>query len=434
MTSATPEHDLLAAGQGMYRLMVELYPLCRSITGEGLRATLRRLAQEIPLTIHEVATGTPVLDWTVPKEWNIHDAFIAEASGQRIVDFRDHNLHVVNYSAPVRERMSLADLRPHLHSLAEHPDWIPYRTSYYHATWGFCLSHHQLQTLRDGKYDVVIDSTLTDGYLSYGECVLTGESDDEVLVSTHCCHPSMANDNLSGIVVAQALARFFLNRPHRYTYRFLFVPGTIGAITWLARNEASLSRIKHGLVLAGVGDAGGLTYKRSRRGDAEIDRAAAHVLKCSGELHTLRDFAPHGYDERQYCSPGFNLPVGNLSRTPFGQYPQYHTSADNLEFVTPKALADSWHKCRSIFDLLERNYRFRNLYPRGEPQLGRRGLYDSVGGQSDAKALQLALLWVLNYSDGEHTLLDIAERADLPFEVIERAVSALLDAKLLGKA
>jgi aminopeptidase-like protein len=415
----------------MYRLLADLYPLCRSITGEGLRATLRRIGQEIPLTIHEVPTGTPVLDWMVPKEWNIFDAYIVDAIGQRVVDFRRHNLHVVNYSAPVRARMSLAELRPHLHSLPDHPDWIPYRTSYYKEAWGFCLSHKQVLALPEGDYEVVIDSTLADGHLSYGECVLPGESEDEILISTHACHPSMANDNLSGIVAALMLARSIHREPHRYTYRFLFVPGTIGAITWLARNEATLFRIKHGLVLAGVGDSGGLTYKRSRRGEAEIDRAVAHVLKHRGAPFQVNDFTPYGYDERQYNSPGFNLPVGNLSRTPFGQYPQYHTSADDLEFVTPAALADAWHACRRVFELLERNRYYLNLSPKGEPQLGRRGLYGSLGGQSDAKQFQLALLWVLNFSDGAHSLLDIAERANRPFDSIVQAVDALLKAQLI---
>lgn len=418
----------------MYRLMTELYPLCRSITGDGLRATLRRLGEFIPLMLHEVPTGTPVLDWTVPKEWNIRDAYIADATGRRVVDFRNHTLHVVSYSTPVRARMSLAELRPQLHSLPQHPDWIPYRTSYYQEGWGFCLSHNQLLALPEGEYEVVIDSTLADGHLTYGECVLPGETDDEILISTHACHPSLANDNLSGLVVATALARSLAVERHRYTYRFLFVPGTIGAITWLARNEAGLGRIKHGLVLAGVGDAGGVTYKRSRRGNAEIDRAVIHVLKHSGEAYTVLDFSPYGYDERQYCSPGFNLPVGNFARTPYGQYPQYHTSADDLKFVTPAALTDSWQKCSAVFALLERNRRYLNLSPKGEPQLGRRGLYETLGGQSDAKQFQLALLWVLNFSDGEHSLLDIAARADLPFDVIERAASALLRAELLREA
>ncbi len=409
----------------MHRLMAELYPICRSITGDGLRETLRIIARYIPLQLHEVPSGTRVLDWAVPREWNIRDAYVKDGRGERVIDFRTHNLHVMSYSVPVRATMSLADLKPHLVSLPEHPDWIPYRTSYYREDWAFCLSHNQLLALEDGTYEVCIDSSLEDGSLTYAECYLPGESDDEVLISAHACHPSLANDNLSGLSVATFLAQHLSRTPRRYSYRFLFIPGTIGSIAWLALNEAVLPRLKHGLVVTGAGDSGHTTYKKTRRGNAEIDRAVQHVLGHSGLPHEVQEFIPYGYDERQYCSPGFNLPVGCFARTPFGRYPEYHTSADNLDFVRPQSLADSFDKCVRVIDVLERNRRYLNLSPKGEPHLGRRGLYGSVGGQSDSKTFQLALLWVLNYSDGDSALLDIAERAELPFEVIRSAAEAL---------
>jgi len=418
-------------GDEMYRLIGELYPICRSITGDGLRATLRRIQQEIPIVIREVPTGTPVFDWTVPREWNIRDAYVKNSAGDRVIDFRRSNLHVVNYSVPIRGRMPLAELKEHLHTLLDRPDWIPYRTSYYKETWGFCLSQRQLDALSDGDYEVLIDSSLEDGHLSYGEYLLTGESRDEILISCHSCHPSLCNDNLSGIAVAMSLARELAEQPHRYSYRFLFIPGTIGSITWLSQNQDAVSRIKHGLVLAGIGDPGRFSYKKSRRGNAEIDRAAAHVLEKSEHPFEIAEFSPYGYDERQYCSPGIDLPVGRFSRTPHGTFPEYHTSADNLEFVRPSALAQSLAMCRKIFSVLENNNTYQNQNPKCEPQLGKRGLYRAIGGLADAGAREMAMLWVLNLSDGFHSLLDIAERSELDFDAIEFGARTLREHGLL---
>ena len=424
--------DRERAGRELHELVAELYPICRSITGDGVRETLQRIARRVPLEIREVPSGTPVLDWTVPTEWNVREAWIQDSSGKRVVDFARHNLHVIGYSVPVRERLSFAQLRPRLFTIPDHPDWIPYRTSYYDETWGFCLTQAQLNALdEDDTYEVCIDATLADGHLTYGEALLRGESEEEVLVSTHVCHPSMCNDNLSGIAVATLLAQQLAAVSRRYSYRFLFIPGTIGSITWLARNEAGLGRIRHGLVLAGVGDAGAPTYKRTRRGNAEIDRAMEHVLEQGGTPFAVCDFEPYGYDERQFASPGFDLPVGCFSRTPFGRYPQYHTSADDLGFVKPAALADSLMRCAEALSVLEHDARYVNQNPKGEPQLGRRGLYGAIGGQSDAKSFQLALLWVLNFSDGEHSLLDIARRAKVPFALIQRAAETLCAHDLL---
>lgn len=417
----------------MYRLISELYPICRSITGDGLRQTLGRLQEEIPLELREVPTGTQVFDWTVPKEWNIRDAYVKNARGERVVDFLKSNLHVVNYSMAVHRRMPFEELKEHLFTLPTHPDWIPYRTSYYKETWGFCISQRQLAALKDAEYEVCIESTLEDGHLTYGEYLLPGEIRDEVLISCHACHPSLCNDNLSGIALAVSLARALALAPRHYSYRFLLIPGTIGAITWLARNEDKIPQIKHGLVLTGVGDSGELHYKKSRRGNAEIDRAAAHVLQHSGQPHKILEFSPYGYDERQYCSPGINLPVGRLSRTPHGTFPEYHTSADNLEFVHPEKLGDALTACLAICSILENNQTYVNQNPKCEPQLGRRGLYRMVGGPADAGLNEMAVLWVLNQSDGKHSLLDIAERAGLGFDSIQKAARALEEHQLLRK-
>jgi aminopeptidase-like protein len=420
------------SGAAMYRVIEELYPICRSITGEGVRETLRRVKRLIPLELHEVPSGTRVFDWTVPKEWNIRDAYVKDSRGNRVIDFRQSNLHVVSYSRPVTQRMTLAELRKHLYSLPEHPEWIPYRTTYYSDNWAFCVSHRQLDALTEGEYEVCIDSALTDGHLTYGEFVVPGLSEDEVLISCHVCHPSLCNDNLSGIAVATFLAAGLAQGPKpRYTYRFLFVPGTIGSITWLARNEPHAERIQHGLVITCVGDGGRFTYKRSRRGDAEIDRVVTHVLKHSGSKWAVEDFFPYGYDERQYCSPGFNLPVGCLMRSPHGSFPEYHTSADNLSFVRPEYLEESLARYRDVVSVLEANRRYLNLYPKCEPQLGKRGLYTAIGGDSEAASKQLAMLWVLNFSDGHHSLLDIAERADIPFGLIHSTAQLLLEHGLL---
>lgn len=418
-------------GHDMFRLVSELYPICRSITGNGVRETLTILQKHIPLITHEVPTGTRVFDWTVPKEWNIQDAYVKNSNGEKIIDFKKNTLHVLNYSVPVKKKVSLDELKEHLFTVSEYPEWIPYRTSYYQENWGFCISYNQLRNLREDEYEVVIDSSLEDGYLTYGEYYIKGRRTEEILISCHTCHPSLCNDNLSGIALAVFLAKHLNNISPDYSYRFLFIPGTIGSITWLCLNEPYVVRIKHGLVAACLGDSGRFTYKRSRRGNAEIDRAVINVLKNSGNAYETTDFIPYGYDERQYCSPEFNLPVGCLMRTPYGHYPQYHTSADNLEFVQPESLADSFSLYLSICNVLENNKKYSNRNPKCEPQLGRRGLYQMTGGQKDKKLKELAMLWVLNLSDGSNTLLDISDRSKLEFAIIHEAADMLLKHDLL---
>jgi aminopeptidase-like protein len=417
----------------MYALAARLFPICRSITGDGVRQTIDLLSEIVPFQRHEIATGTAVLDWDIPEEWNISDAYIADKSGTRIIDFKKSNLHVLNYSTPIRATLPFAELRSHIFTLPEQPELIPYRTSYYQANWGFCMSHRQLLELEaiGGDFEVVIDSRLQPGHLTWAEYVHHGTTKDEILLSTHICHPSLANDNCSGLALLTLFARELRRRKTRYTYRFLVIPGTIGSLTWLALNEERLGRIKSGLVLSGVGDASNPTYKKSRRGNATIDRAFEHVLRHSNDAHKIIDFFPYGYDERQFCSPGFNLPVGLFQRGQFGTYPEYHTSADNLSFISGDRLADSYATILNAINVIDRDRLMLNLYPKGEPQLGRRGIYGKIGGTADAWRNNLAMLWVLNLSDGEHSLLDIAERAELPFDLIHAAAELLEETKLV---
>ena len=426
--------DDSAIGADIFALAADIYPICRSITGHGVRETLGILARHIAIGVHEVPSGTEVFDWTIPREWNIRDAYIKDARGEKIVDFAKSNLHVMSYSSPVWQHLSLAELKTHIHTIPEQPDLIPYRTSYYSENWGFCMAHRQFESLRDETYEAVIDARLENGFLTYGEYLHKGESEDEFLFSAHVCHPSLANDNCSGLALLTYLAKQLSRIRTRYSYRFLFTPGTIGSITWLARNEDRLHRIKHGLVLSMVGDGGGPTYKKSRRGSAGIDQAMIHVLRHSGLTPAILDFSPYGYDERQYCSPAFNLPVGLFQRSKFGSIPQYHTSADNLDFIKPDHLAQSYRLIALTLDVIEHNAVFLNTMPKCEPQLGKRGLYDAIGGQKDVAAKSMAMLWVLNLSDGEHSLLDIAERANLPFAVIDDAARRLADKGLLVAA
>ncbi|HUB62842.1 MAG TPA: DUF4910 domain-containing protein [Methylocella sp.] len=426
--------DDSAIGADIFALAADIYPICRSITGHGVRETLGILARHIAIGVHEVPSGTEVFDWTIPREWNIRDAYIKDARGEKIVDFAKSNLHVMSYSSPVWQHLSLAELKTHIHTIPEQPDLIPYRTSYYSENWGFCMAHRQFESLRDETYEAVIDARLENGFLTYGEYLHKGESEDEFLFSAHVCHPSLANDNCSGLALLTYLAKQLSRIRTRYSYRFLFTPGTIGSITWLARNEDRLHRIKHGLVLSMVGDGGGPTYKKSRRGSAGIDQAMIHVLRHSGLTPAILDFSPYGYDERQYCSPAFNLPVGLFQRSKFGSIPQYHTSADNLDFIKPDHLAQSYRLIALTLDVIEHNAVFLNTMPKCEPQLGKRGLYDAIGGQKDVAAKSMAMLWVLNLSDGEYSLLDIAERANLPFAVIDDAARRLADKGLLVAA
>jgi aminopeptidase-like protein len=417
-----------STGQRLYEFAARLYPICRSITGAGVRETLALIRARVPLVVHEVPSGTRVFDWEIPPEWNVEDAAVIDADGRRVVDFRAHNLHLVSYSEPVQTSLSLEELSARLHVLPEHPDWIPYRTSYYRRSWGFCMRAHDRAALRSGRYRIEVKSSLAPGSLTYGELVVAGRTREEVLFFTHVCHPSLANDNTSGMAVTTALAEWIAREPRRFTYRFVFAPGTIGSLTWLKRNESRLPRVRHALVLALLGDPGALTYKRSRRETSEIDEIVAYVLAGDG---AVIPFSPYGYDERQLCSPGFDLPAGRLTRSVNGGYPQYHTSADDLSLIRPAALQRSLEACQRIVDVIETNQRYVNLKPKGEPQLGARGLYGALGG-SEPAAHQYAMLWVLNQSDGTRSLLDIAQRSGLPFTTLRDAARALEATELLA--
>lgn len=421
--------DSPTIGEDIYALASGIYPICRSITGEGVRETLRILANHAPIVQHEVPTGEPVLDWTVPKEWVIRDAWIKNMAGQRVVDFRKHNLHVLNYSAPIRATLPLAELKKNIFTLPDQPDLIPYRTSYYNERWGFCMSQRALDDLQEGEYQVCVESELKEGSLTYGEFVHRGATEEEALFSVHICHPSLANDNCSGMALLALLAARIAGMKTRYTYRFLFAPGTIGAIAWLARNGEAAKRIKHGLVMSCIGDHGGFTYKRTRCGDARIDRIMARVLK--GRDANIIDFFPYGYDERQYNSPGFNLDVGLFQRSQFATFPEYHTSGDNLDFIDAGSLAESYRVVAAAIEALETERCYLNTAPYGEPQLGRRGLYAAIGGDKENYARNMAMLWLLNLSDGAHSLQDIAERSGTDLDVIEETARILEEAGLL---
>jgi aminopeptidase-like protein len=428
--------DARDVGTEMYELMRELYPIGRSLTGPGVVETFERLKRHADLRVVEVPSGTQIFDWVVPLEWTIREAWIKDASGAKIVDFDESNLHVLGYSVPMDATVPADELRAHLYTDPEHPDWIPWRTSYWAPNWGFSLTHETLGRLNEPEYRVLINSSLEEGALRYAEASVAGEREDEVLLTTYVCHPSLCNDGISGIVLITMLAKYLAPLSTRLSYRFLLSPGTVGPLTWLAQNQSGLGSIKHGLVASCVGDPGSLTYKRSRRGNAEVDRAAAHVLRHSGDPYAIEDFTPWGGDERQFCSPGFDLPVGSLMRTPPGRFAEYHTSADNLDFVSPASLADSFAKYLDILEVLEGNETYVSQNPYGEPQLGRRGLYRAIsaGAPREDEVTERSILWVLNLSEGDHSLLDIAERADLPFSTVRDAADLLLEHDLLAEA
>ena len=423
-------------GAELKAFVAEILPFRRCITGEGLRRTLRAVGERVPVEVTEVPSGEAVLDWTVPPEWRVREAYLALPSGERVVDWAESPLHLVQYSVPVRQRLALRDLRPHLHTLPDHPALVPYRTSYYAPAWGFCLSQDRLDRLaatvgEGGAVDVVVDAEHVAGHLTYGEVVVPGRTGDEVLLSAHACHPGMANDNASSIAVATALARRLLDGPTpRHTVRFLFAPGTIGAVAWLARNRERAGRVRHGLVLANLGDRGGLVYKRSRRGTLgaplATDRAVAVAARDRGVPLEVRPFTPTGYDERQFGSPGVDLPVGRLTRTPHGEYPEYHTSGDGLGLIRPASLAGALGVLAAWVEAVDHDARYCNPIE-GEPQLARRGLY--TGGAEGEAAL-----WVLSLSDGAHSLLDVAERSGLPFPAVRAAADRLLAVDLLRPA
>ncbi len=424
-----------SVGADAYALATKLFPICRSLTGPGVRETLRILQRELPdLTLHEVPSGTRCFDWTVPPEWSIREAYIANEDGRRVVDFANHTLHVVGYSTPVDAVMSLDELRPHLHSLPELPDAIPYVTSYYKERWGFCLSHRQLQSLAQGQYRVRIDSTLAPGSLTYGELLIPGRRDDEIFLSTYVCHPSMGNNELSGPVVTTEIARWLGSlKDRRYSYRIVFIPETIGSLVYLSRNLGDMKRrIVAGFNVTCVGDDRVYSYLPSRQTDTLADRAALHALRhqAGAEGFVRYSFLDRGSDERQYCSPGVDLPVATIMRSKYGAYPEYHTSLDDLSLISPAGLSGGIFAIAKAILAIETNGRYRATVL-GEPQLGRRGLYPTLGTR-DGNLVVRKLMGVLAYSDGKHDLLAIADLMGVPVWELSEVAQQLLAHELLA--
>lgn len=419
-----------AVGVAMHALMAELFPICRSLTGPGNRKTLAILQNFVPINIHEVPSGTQVFDWTVPKEWDIRDAYILDATGRRRIDFQEHNLHVVGYSVPVDCVLSLSDLQSHLYSLPEQPDAIPYVTSYYREYWGFCLSQRQRDSLEDGLYRVVIDSELQEGSLTYGELLVPGKVPQEIFLSTYICHPSMANNELSGPVVATALAQWILSEPRYYSYRIIYIPETIGALVYLSRNlDCMKNSVVAGYNLTCMGDERAWSFLPSRAGNSLADRAALCLLRerCPDFIHY--SFLDRGSDERQYCSPGVDLPVASIMRSKYRTYPEYHTSLDDLGFVTPRGLEESYTLLRDCIELIEMNRCYKTTCL-GEPQLGKYGLYPSVGTRNSHQYVS-NMLNVLAYSDGKNDIIDLAMTTRIPVKDLVDIVGRLKATGLL---
>lgn len=418
--------------QQMYKLVKRLFPICRSITGNGVRKTLNIIQEKIPITQKEITSGTKVFDWTVPDEWNIKDAYVKDEKGNRIIDFKKSNLHIVGYSIPFRGKLSLKELKEHLYTLPEQPEVIPYITSYYKRRWGFCLTHNFYKKLKKGIYEVNIDSTLQPGSLTYGELIIKGKTDEEILISTYICHSSLANNELSGPVISTYLAKYLLNRKEkpRYTYRIIFIPETIGSISYLSLHKDHLKKnVIGGYVVTCIGDPGPFSYLQTRQENTLIDRVTIHALKNSEKEYKIYNFLERGSDERQYNSPGVDLPIGSLMRTKYGRYPEYHTSADNLDFITSKALFESLEMYKLCIDILEKNFKYVTTIP-CEPQLGKRGLYPTLSTKKSGKSVR-DMMNLLAYCDGKNELLYIAEKINRPIRSLFPIVEQLMNNKLI---
>ena len=418
-------------GQRMYALAEELYPICRSITGEGIRRSLNRLIQEVPsINLFQVPTGTQVFDWVVPKEWNIVDAYVEDSKGNKIIDFKVNNLHIVGYSTPIDTIVPLSELDKHIYSLPEHPDWIPYVTSYYKERWGFCITHNQRLNLKNDNYHVVIKSSLSDGFLDYAELLIPGKSKKEIFFSTYLCHPSMANNELSGPVVQLELAKWLLEQKNRkYSYRLIWIPETIGSITYLSKNLPVMKEnVIAGYNITCVGDDKAVSYISSRKGNTLADKAAKYVLHLLAPHYISYDYLHRGSDERQYNAPGVDLPVCSVCRSKFHEYPEYHTSADNMSFISPKGLELSFQIYKEIIQSIEFNAKYR-IDCLCEPQLGKRGLYPTECFNRSSLTVK-DMMDFIAYADGDNDLFDISQKINVPINILHDIAIKLLDAHL----
>lgn len=422
--------DGVALGHEMHALVARLFPICRSITGDGVRETLKILSEYVPWQIHEVPSGTRVFDWTVPQEWNVRSAYIDDEQGNRVIDFDRHNLHLVGYSTSVDVWLTREELDKHLYSLPEQPDAIPYVTSYYHPRWGFCLAHNDRLRLKEGRYHAVINSELKNGSLTYAEWILPGRVQQEVFLSSYVCHPSLANNELSGPVVTTFLARWLAGAPRKYTYRIVLVPETIGSLTYLSRNlEMLRKKVIAGFNVSCVGDDRAYGYVASPYGDTLADRVIHCVLSGSRPGFQTYSFLDRGSDERQYCSPQAGLPMVCVVRSKFGEYPEYHTSLDDLSLVTPAGLSGGYEVLRECVELLERNTKFR-MGCVGEPQLGKRGLYPTLSTKESGATVR-TMMDLLAYADGRNDLIDVSQRIGVPVQQLYPILEELVRADLL---
>jgi aminopeptidase-like protein len=424
-------------GNTMYGWAKDLFPICRSLTGKGVTDTLAYLEKLLPnLSINQLPSGTKAFDWELPQEWEINDAFVADESGNRIIDFKENNLHVVGYSEPVDAVMGFDELSKHLYSLPKQPDAIPYVTSYYKKRWGFCLSEKQMLAMQmepDKKYHVKIDSRLFDGHLTYGECFIPGESDKEVLLSTYICHPSMANNEVSGSVVAAAIAQYIKSAPRRLSYRILFLPETIGPIAYLSKNLKHMkSHVMAGYVLTCLGDDKAYSYLASRYGNSLADKIAKRALRELAPDYKSYYYLERGSDERQFCAPGVDLPICSIMRSKYGEYPEYHTSLDDMSFISPKGLEGGYNIIKKCIDILESDVLYKNTVL-CEPQMGKRGLYPSISTKDSGMSVR-NMMNVLAYADGTNYAQDISEIIGIPKEEVNEILEKLEEAGVVERA
>jgi aminopeptidase-like protein len=419
-------------GQDMYKLTKKLYPICRSITGNGVRETLDIIKKHIPIKVWEVPSGTKVLDWTIPKEWNIKDAYVMDENGNKIIDFKKSNLHIVGYSTPINKTVSLSELQEHLYSLPDQPEAIPYVTSYYKERWGFCMAHKDREKLKEGKYKVFIDSELKNGFLTYGELIIPGTSKEEIFLSTNICHPSMANNELSGIVVTTFLAKWILSKPRRYTYRIIFIPETIGSITYLSKNLKVMKKnMIAGFNVVCVGDNKAYSYLPTKNGGTYADKIALNILSFKHPGFIKWSFLDRGSDERQYNAPGVDLPVCSLMRSRYDTYPEYHTSLDNLDFVSPEGLDGTYDALKECLELIEENHAYK-VKCLGEPQLGERGLYPTISTKYYASEIKKMMDFIA-YADGQNDLIDISNKINVSVWELYPIIEKLKKADLLDE-